>query len=309
MDFDLDDDQRALRDALSTLLARRAGAERARALSSGGAYDEELDGALAEAGFLDVLGDDGGGPLAATLVVEAVARAAGVVPIGARALVAPALLGGDVPGGAVALATEGTEAPVRFGAQARTLLVAGPDEVRVRHVEPGEAEPVASKYGYPFARVPTDGGESLGSGSAELMLRWWRLAIAAETLGTMDAAFDLTVDYVKGRHQFGRPIGSFQAVQHRLAEAAVSVEGSRWLCYEAAWHDALVEQAAGAAAFATATAKELTRELHQLTGAVGFTTEYDLHVWSMRLQALRSELDGIAGHARAVSVARWAPAS
>ncbi len=60
--------------------------------------------------------------------------------------------------------------------------------------------------------------------------------------------------------------------------------------------------AASAAAHATAAANQVFGETHQLTGAMGFTREHDLHVWSMRLQALRLEAGGVGGHRRAVAV-------
>jgi alkylation response protein AidB-like acyl-CoA dehydrogenase len=121
----------------------------------------------------------------------------------------------------------------------------------------------------------------------------------------MRAALDYTVEYLKQRRQFGRAIGSFQAVQHRLAECAILVEGSRWLALEAAWLGAPAETAATAAAYATSAAKQVFGEMHQLSGAIGFTHEHDLHVWSVRLQALKLELDGVAGHRRAIAHARW----
>ena len=105
--------------------------------------------------------------------------------------------------------------------------------------------------------------------------------------------------------QFGRAIGSFQAVQHRLAECAVLIEGSRWLSYESAWLGAPAEGAAAAAAYAMSAADRIFIETHQLSGAIGFTREHDLHCWSMRLQALRLELGGVAGHRRALAEARW----
>ena len=125
----------------------------------------------------------------------------------------------------------------------------------------------------------------------------------------MSAALDTTLEHVKQRRQFGRAIGSFQAVQHRLAECAVLVEGSRWLLYEAAARDAEAEAAATAAAHATAAANRVFAETHQLSGAMGFTREHDLHVFSMRLQILRLEHGGTAGHRRAVARARWVDAS
>ena len=121
----------------------------------------------------------------------------------------------------------------------------------------------------------------------------------------MEAALDLTIRHVTERHQFGRPLGANQALQHRLAELHVGVEGARWLARHAAATGARPEDAAIAAAHASAVAEALTRETHQLTGAMGLTEEYDLFLWTMRLPALRLELGGVGGHRRAVTHARW----
>jgi hypothetical protein len=239
-------------------------------------------------------------------VVEAVAKAGGVVAIGASALVAPGLAGRALPG-PIALTREGDTGPVRFAAHARTLLVDAGAETLQRTLAAGDASPVASNFMLPMGRIraPQTGGESLGPGSGERLRSLWRLALAAETVGTMAACLDLTLEYVKRRRQFGRAIGSFQAVQHRLSQCAVAVEGSRWLVYEAAGQGAPPEAAAAAAAHATAAAGLVFAETHQFTGAMGFTREHDLHVWSMRLQALRLEAGGVAAHRRAVARARW----
>jgi alkylation response protein AidB-like acyl-CoA dehydrogenase len=85
----------------------------------------------------------------------------------------------------------------------------------------------------------------------------------------------------------------------------VRVEGSRWLAYEAAYQRAPAEAAACAAAHAIESARLISRETHQLSGAIGFTREHDLHVWSMRLHALGSEQGGLAGHRSALATARW----
>jgi alkylation response protein AidB-like acyl-CoA dehydrogenase len=306
VDFELSDDQRAIGEAVDTLLAQRAGPARAIELARKGEYDADLERALDEAGFLDAALGAGTGPLEAALVVEAVARAAGVVAVGAGALVAPGALGRRLAE-PVAVAEAGARGPVRFGAHARTLLLVEDDEARAVALEPGAAEPVRSNFGYPFGRVlaAEPGGSPLGTGSAERVRSWWRLSLAAETLGAMRAALDVTVDYVKRRRQFGRAIGSFQAVQHRLARCAVLVEGARWLVYEAAWQGAPAAATATAAAHALAAAGQVFAETHQLTGAMGFTREHDLHVFSMRLQALRLEAGGAAEHRRAAARARW----
>jgi hypothetical protein len=237
--------------------------------------------------------------------VEAVARHVGVVAVGARALVVPALA--VAAPGPVALARAADSGPVRYAAHARTLVVDDGDEARVIPLEPGDVEPVASNFGYPFGAPRTRSGRGVacGAGSGERLRGWWRVALAAEAAGTMRAALDVTLDYVKQRRQFGRAIGSFQALQHRLAECHVLAEASRWLALEAAWQGAPPAAAASAAAYAAGAAARVFAETHQLSGAIGFTREHDLHVFSMRLVALGVELGGLAGHRRAAARAYW----
>jgi alkylation response protein AidB-like acyl-CoA dehydrogenase len=307
VDFEPNADQQAILEAVAGLLAQHAGAKRAIELNRKADYDFALDAALAEAGFRDVALADGAGLLEAALVVEAVAKAGGVVAIGAQALVAPALLGRALPG-PIALAAAGDGAPVRFAAHARTLLVDAGDVARVVTLTPGDATPVPSNFMLPLGRlrVAADAGEALAPGSGDHLRRLWRLALAAEIVGTAAACLEVTLAFVQRRRQFGRAIGSFQAVQHRLAQCAVAIEGSRWLVYEAAAQGAPAEGSAIAAAQAAVAASLVFGETHQFTGAMGFTREHDLHVWSMRLQALRLEAGGVAAHRRAAAEARWA---
>ena len=306
MNFELNDDQREITAAVGALLDKHAGAARAIELARADAVDRELGDALAEAGFTEIALGEETGALEAVLVVEAVARACGVVSAGAEILVAPALAGRSLPG-PVAFVRAGRSEPVRFGAHARTALVLDGDVARVVSLAPADAVPVKSSFGYPMGRIdiPAGRGESLGAGTGSLLRNRWRLAIAAETVGTMRAAMDVTLAYVKERRQFGRAIGSFQAVAHRLAECAVAVEASRWLTYEAAHAGAGPEAAAIAASQSTAAARRVFNETHQFTGAMGFTREHDLHAWSMRLWALRLEQGGASGHLRAAARARW----
>jgi len=327
LNLELDEDQRAIVNAVESLLARHSGPARAIELAQKAEYDHDLDAALVSAGFDSAMDPETKeGALEATLIVEAVARGAGVTSLPASALIAPAVAGRALPG-PVAVGSGDPTAPIRFGAQARTLLWLrkGPEEglqercedgmdratggdARIATLEAGDAEPVASNFGYPFGRIaPTviERSDSLGPESGGLLRNWWRLALAAEAVGTMSAALEQTVAYLKERRQFGRAIASFQAVQHRLALCAVRVEGSRWLVYEAAYKHAPEEATACAAGYALESARQLFRETHQLSGAIGFTREHDLHVWSMRLHALAIELAGPAGHRRAVAAARW----
>jgi alkylation response protein AidB-like acyl-CoA dehydrogenase len=200
---------------------------------------------------------------------------------------------------------------VRFGAHARTALVDCGDEARVVSLAPGDATPVRSNFMLPVGALALDAraGESLGPGSGAALRAWWRVALAAELYGTMQAALDVTVAYVKRRRQFGRAIGSFQALQHRLAMCTVQVESTRWLAFEAASQAQPSESAAVAAAYAAEAANQVFRETHQLSGAMGFTREHDLHVFSMRLAALRLELGGASAHRRAITAQRWIASS
>ena len=307
MDFDLDDDQRAILEAVEQLLARHAGAERAVALQAAGEYDVELDRALREAGFTEVARDAESGWLEAALIAEAVSRAAGSVAFAGEALVAPAFEGENLEG-PIAICTTDHRGPVRFAAQARSLLLLAGDEARVVRLGSGEVKPVASNFGFPMgdvAEATRRGGRSLGAGSAPLLERHWRLALGIEAVGAMSAALAQPVGDLKERKQFGRRIASFQAVQHRLAECAISVQASRWLCLEAAHQAAPGEMTATAVAYAMQAAEQVFSETHQLSGAIGFTREHDLHVHSMRLQALRLECGGGFGHRRALVGERW----
>ncbi len=306
MDYAWSDDQSAILEAVDALCERYAGASRAIALDAKGEWDVSLDAALSEAGFAEIaLGGDTGS-LEAAMVTECVARCAGTLPAGAQLLVAPRLTGRALPG-PVALVSLAHPGPVRFGDRARTALVDAGGEARLVSLVPGDTTPVRSNFMLPVGRIAVHGGsgESLGPGSGDALRRWWRVALAAELVGTMQAALDVTVAYVKGRRQFGRAIGSFQALQHRLALCVVQIEGARWLTLEAAAKEAPEEAAATAAAQAADAANHVFRETHQMTGAMGFTREHDLHVFSMRLQALRLELGGASAHLRAIASSRW----
>lgn len=327
MDFELNEDQQAITEAIDRLLAQHAGAARAIELNREGRYDEHLHEALAAAGFStiatdlasdhssDLSRDTGLAGLEAALIVEAIARAGGVVASAAQMLVAPAASAAAIAG-PIALCTMDNLAkpvPLRFGAHASTLLVLGYGDVHVIPLGSDDMEAVRSSFGYPMGRLRSaershellSRGDTLGPQAALAMTRWWRLSLAVEAVGTMDAALQHTVDYLKQRRQFGRAIGSFQPIQHRLALCAIQVEASRWLAREAAYHGAQDEAVAAAAAFALHAADQVFTETHQMSGAIGFTCEFNLHVWSMRLLALRQELEGVGGARRALVRARW----
>ncbi|MFD3790610.1 acyl-CoA dehydrogenase family protein [Streptomyces cyaneofuscatus] len=106
--------------------------------------------------------------------------------------------------------------------------------------------------------------------------------LAAEAVGAAAGALARTVAYVKEREQFGRAIGSFQAVKHRLADLYVRVEAARSAAYYAAW-----DQAAGPLALAQAleAARIVAGEAVQLHGGIGFTWEHEAHLYVKRAAA------------------------
>ncbi|WP_333737567.1 acyl-CoA dehydrogenase family protein [Streptomyces sp. IBSBF 2806] len=132
------------------------------------------------------------------------------------------------------------------------------------------------------------GGELLTSAPAvDRALRWARLATAAQALGVGLALLERTVAHVGRRVQFGAPIGSFQAVKHRLADVKIALEFARPLVLGAAVtmtaaDVAAAKASAGEAAYASA------RAALQLHGAIGYTAEYDLSLWLTKARALRT---------------------
>jgi alkylation response protein AidB-like acyl-CoA dehydrogenase len=118
-------------------------------------------------------------------------------------------------------------------------------------------------------------------------LTWARLATAAQALGVGLALLDRTVAYVRQRAQFGVPIGSFQAVKHRLADARTALEFARPLVLGAAISLRPADVAA-AKLQACEAAYGTARAALQLHGAIGYTAEYDLSLWLTKARALRA---------------------
>lgn len=113
------------------------------------------------------------------------------------------------------------------------------------------------------------------------------LATAAQLVGAAEALRDAAVDYAKQRSQFGRVIGSYQAIKHKLADVHIAIELARPLVYGAAL--ALDARDVSAAKVAASGAAMLAaRSALQTHGAIGFTQEHDLSLWLLRAQALRS---------------------
>jgi len=170
----------------------------------------------------------------------------------------------------------------RFGGEAGLHLVDVTD--------PGvHMEPTRSIGRTPQARVRYEGAASLrvcGAEGLAALVRTARALCTVQAVACMQKALELTVQYTAVREQFGRPIGSFQAVQHHAADMAIDVESTRFLAFEAlaalAAGRAGDEQVAIAKAAASRAVPEVTMLAHQLHGGQGFIEENDLYFFTLR---------------------------
>ncbi|MCZ4607083.1 acyl-CoA/acyl-ACP dehydrogenase [Streptomyces sp. Lzd4kr] len=222
------------------------------------------------------------GPLVET--VAAAALLSGLPDPGPAKRLLPALVAGD------AMATLAWRTQYALdGDVAATRLVLTAEGL---HLAPGHG-PVRASLDPARRLTPLDpGGELLGTEppTAEALVRA-RLATAAQALGVGLALLDRTVAHVERRTQFGVPVGSFQAVKHRLADAKVALEFARPLLFGAAL---TMDPADVAAAKVTAceAAYATARTALQLHGAIGYTAEYDLSLWLTKARVLRTAWGG-----------------
>ncbi len=111
-------------------------------------------------------------------------------------------------------------------------------------------------------------------------------AQCVQMVGGADAVLDMTVEYVKQRTQFGRPVGSFQAVQHHCSNMATDVDGSRHVAYQAAWRLSqglpADREVAMSKAWVSGAYQRVCATAHQCHGAIGFTKEHNLQLYTRR---------------------------
>ena len=358
MDFELSEDQVALRDAASALLDARCTTARVRAVAGGDVpIDSELWGAMADQGWPAVEGEeeDGGlglGTVEVAVLSEELGRHLAPVPFGptvaTRAALAGAVARGDVERSAplgdgdidswIRRLSDGTAAGA-FAWSAR------PDAVTARRHEngwrvSGKSDPVVNGPDADVVAVcaaTADGpalfvlapetsrrparqaamdrtrslgwctfddtiGHRIGGPSAVgAVLDRSVVALCAEMLGAATAVLEMTVQYAKDRVQFGRPIGSFQAVKHRCADMLVDVEGMRSATYYGAWavgagDEGASEAASAAKVWCSDAARRVMASGLQVHGGIGFTWEHDLHLFLKRSQLDQVSLGDAAYH-------------
>jgi alkylation response protein AidB-like acyl-CoA dehydrogenase len=168
-------------------------------------------------------------------------------------------------------------------------------EVRRERLE--SIDPSRSVATLHFQRVPVEwlGGRPCGWETIHHLFDRAAVLYAFEQLGGAQRAFEITREYTLSRYAFGRPIGSFQALKHRLADWYVELELTRSNCYYGAWalsNEApeLALAACGARVSATATFELASKEMIQMHGGMGFTWEHDAHLFYRRARYLAAIL-------------------
>jgi len=210
----------------------------------------------------------------------------------------------------------GTKLFVPFGAQADALLVETKDGLALVPRPSAGWNVVAMPtldHAQRFAEIELNDAASLAAepGRAREILAdvdpLGALGAAALLFGLAERALEMAVEYTKEREAFGVPVASFQALQHRCADMLLQVESARSAVFRAAWatdHDP--EQAAYLSAVAKAwagpAARRVCGEALQMHGGVGFTWEYDPHVYFKRVKTLE-QFYGSTGHQLQAAVA------
>jgi alkylation response protein AidB-like acyl-CoA dehydrogenase len=284
--FDFTDTQYALRDLARDLFARESPPSRLRGLWDGKPFDRTVWKKMSEAGITGITvpetyGGAGGNELDLALVYEEAGRAALPEPLlETTGIAAPiiAAYGSDdqrqhwlpaIASGEAIIAVDGGS----YTYEADASLVIVDDEVRL------DGEPIGDVH------VPAYGRAFFGTAS---LLN----GVAMHLLET-------TLAHVKDREQFGKPVGSFQAIKHKLADMHVGIESSRPATWYAAYAIANDSQGASIAAAVAKIAANDTEafcngEALQCHGGIGFTWEHDLHFWLKRGMALRSSFGSSA---------------
>ncbi len=313
------DEQAALRDAVRAFLAQHGTSARVRATIAdaapfdvatwkrlttelglaGLAVPESLGGAGASLAEAAVVVSELGrsllpSPYLSTVVAGAVLAAAGETEVlpgiaAGTTLAALAMSDGSASGGRVS----GTAQFVIDGPSAAVFLVRAGDELLL--VRPSDAvvtaEPALDQTralatvtfeAAPGAVLSAD--RPLGPFAEDLM----RALLAVECVGAAERALELTVEYLKTRTQFGRPIGSFQALKHRCADLAVALAGARALAdaaIDAFGSDDFEVLAPAAKLMCSQTFMRVAGEMIQLHGGIGFTWEHYAHLFFKRAKS------------------------
>jgi alkylation response protein AidB-like acyl-CoA dehydrogenase len=318
MDFRHDDDPLLFQETVRDFLAKECSPEAVRALwESQTGRSPSLWKKLAEIGVTGLLAAEEHGGMGfdettLVLLLEEAGRAALPEPVvGTAAVAVPLLreLGGTpaaewlprIAAGEAIVAVGHPVSPFVEDAHVADLLLLAQSETELHAVRPADAritEQPANDPGRRIATVEFEPSAATRVAEGELArtllaaaLDRGALACAAEALGVCDRLITLAVTYTSQRKQFGKPVGSFQAVKHMLANVKVRLEYARPVVWRAAWsvarsspHRSLhVSMAKLAACEAAALGAKHALQAH---GAIGYTWEQDLHLFMRRAWSL-----------------------
>ena len=335
MDFDLNEDQVALREGARDLLEGLASPPQVRVVvEAGGGVDVGLWSAMAAQGWPAVMRAEssdglGMGPVEVAVLLEEIGRAGAPAPFASTVLAIDALDRGGATELVDGLLAESADAPaVACVAWSRDLTAVRAEESSGSWTLHGRPDPVSYAPSASVAVVTATTADGPGLFAVDLAvvgrperesamdrtreLGWLHLDAApavriggdeavdrlvdlgsvfacAEMLGGANRVLELAVEYAKDRVQFGRPVGSFQAVKHRCADMLVDVEGMRSSTYWAAWCLGAGDREASIAAstakiWCADASKRVMASALQVHGGIGFTWEHDLHLFMKRAQ-------------------------
>ena len=307
MQFTLSEEQRLLRDAVRDLLDADT--------SHDGPVDARLLEQLAQMGLMGLtlaeeFGGSGAGFAEWVIVLEECGYAAATLPLLETTVAAEVISrssSSDLAEQWLPRVTEGQAllsvgvgtALVNFAQEADLLLLG--DAGRLHAVDPATTrlvhQPSIAGTRRPATVEWTPGGDKPvlmaedGTSLLDLAFDLAALGTSALLVGVGRRAFDLAVAYAKEREQFGRPIGTFQAIKHQIADASLQIEFARPLVHRAATSldgdpcRGSVDVSM-AKSFSSEAAEQATRTALQVHGAIGYTWEHDLHVWIKAALAL-----------------------
>jgi alkylation response protein AidB-like acyl-CoA dehydrogenase len=304
MNFDFSDDQQAIKRTAKDLLAERFKPERVRELAEAERYDDETWKEISELGWPGIfIGEEHGGQGLGTveliILMEELGYAVAPLPFLSNAAAGlvlqaagsdeqkerwlPGIASGEARGTVGIVKDDGEAKLVPDADSAAVILLLGHEGAQV--LEPAQAaiEPVRTMDATRrFSRVRADGAGEALEGERIPGISRAAAALAAELTGIAQRAMEMSVEYARERKQFGRPIGSYQAVSHRCAQMLLETEGARSAGYYAAWAaDAEPETLPLAASMAKAYASDagwrVCTAALQVHGGIGFTWEHDLH--------------------------------
>jgi alkylation response protein AidB-like acyl-CoA dehydrogenase len=209
------------------------------------------------------------------------------------------------------LVLTGTKRHVAFASSAERLVTLvrtgdGDNDIALVLVDPNasgvtltQKKTIASdtQYDVTFDGVRVPAADRLGGADANAWDAWdatmhdGAILAAAQAVGGVQYALEITTQYAKDREQFDKPLGAFQALAHDLANAKTAVDGATLLTYEAAWARSegrdVTKLAPMAKLFACQTYRDVTATAQQIFGGVGFTLEYDIQLYFRRAKQLQ----------------------